>query len=107
MPGIDLVLEAVRFDGRLAGVALAVTGEGTVDQTSSAGKVPGGVASACAAAGVPCVVFGGLVRGGRAALYALGATAILPLSGRRERARRDLVHLGESLGRLLVAFRPE
>ena len=106
VPGIDLVLEAVAFRTRLAGTAVAITGEGSVDPTSSAGKVPGGVAAACAETGVPCVVFGGRVREGTEALYALGATAILSLSGRREHARDDLVALGEALGRLVAAFGP-
>ena len=60
--------------------------------------------SGCAVRG-----FGGRVRGGREALYELGATALFPLSGRRERAARDLAELGESLGRLvsgLAAPRP-
>ena len=104
VPGIELVLEAVGFLERLAGADLVVTGEGTVDETSAAGKVPGGVATACAAADVPCVVFGGRVRGGAEALYALGASAVFPLSGRRERAQRDLVDLGEALGRLVTAL---
>ncbi len=104
--GIELVLEAVGFEQRIAGAALAVTGEGRVDATSAEGKTPGGVASACAAADVPCVVFGGLVEAGAAALYGLGASAIFPLSGRAERARDDLCELGEALGRLLVALSP-
>ncbi len=103
--GIDLVLDAVDFDARVAGASVAITGEGTVDATSAAGKVPGGVARACARAGVPCIVFGGRVRGAVDALYELGATAVLPLGGRRESARADVERLGEGLGRLLVALR--
>jgi glycerate kinase len=106
VPGIDLVLEALSFDERLRGAALVVTGEGTVDTSSAEGKVPAGVASAASRAGVGCVVFGGLVREGAAeALYGLGATAVLPLSGRPEHARDDLVALGAALGRLLVSLR--
>jgi glycerate kinase len=101
--GIDLVLEAAGFRDRLAGCALAITGEGQVDEGSASGKVPAGVAAGCAAAGVPCVVFGGRVRGGTSALYALGATAIFALSGRREHARQDLEVLGEALARLVAA----
>jgi glycerate kinase len=104
VPGIDLVLEAVRFSERIAGSALAVTGEGRVDETSAEGKTPGGVALACAAAGVPCVVFGGQVEAGADALYGLGATAVLPLGGKAERAAADLRGLGEALGRLLAAL---
>lgn len=101
--GIDLVLEAVRFDERLAGAALAVTGEGAVDRSSAEGKTPAGVAAACARAGVPCVVFGGRVESGApAALYAAGATAVFSLSGLLERTRADLVELGEALARLAL-----
>ncbi|MCC6222753.1 MAG: glycerate kinase [Thermoleophilia bacterium] len=105
VPGARLVLDAVGFPQRIAGAALAVTGEGRVDETSAAGKLPGAVAAACAAAGVPCVVFGGAVRGGVAALHELGATAVLPLGGGPGRSRADLEALGEALGRLLAALR--
>jgi glycerate kinase len=104
IPGIEIVLDAVSFDRQLDGVSLAITGEGAVDGTSAAGKVPDGVARACARAGVPCVIFGGRVRGGVAALYEAGATAVFSLSGRRDRARADLERFGEALGRLAAAF---
>ena len=105
VPGVDLVLEAVGFEERLRGVALAVTGEGAVDLSSAEGKTPAGVAAACARAGVPCAVFGGRVEPGAATeLHALGATAVFPLTGVLERARDDLSELGESLGRLVLAL---
>jgi glycerate kinase len=105
VPGIELVLEAVRFEARVAGAALAVTGEGAVDLSSTEGKTPAGVAAACRRAGVPCVVFGGLVEPGAAAgLYDLGASAVLRLSGRPEQSRADLTELGEALGRLAQAL---
>jgi glycerate kinase len=98
VPGAPAVLELVGFDPR--GHALVVTGEGRVDATTAEGKAPAEVARRSAAAGVPCVVFGGLV------------TAPLPdvecvaLSGDPERAREDLVALGLRLGtRLLDAAR--
>jgi glycerate kinase len=102
VPGVDLVLRAVGFDARLAAVDVAVTGEGAVDVSSAEGKVPAGVAGACARAGRRCVVFGGKVdHAGAALLYEQGATAVLPLSGDPARARDDLAALGEALGRLL------
>ena len=71
VPGIELVLEAVRFRERIEGAALVVTGEGSVDKTSAAGKVaevsPPPVPPRVCRRG--CVVFGGRVRGGREALY--------------------------------------
>jgi glycerate kinase len=105
VPGIDLVLRDVGFAGALEGAAVAVTGEGGVDPSSAEGKVAAGVAAACTAVGVPCIVFGGRVEpGSTAALYDLGATAVFSLSGRPERAPDDLGDLGEALGRLLVAL---
>ena len=98
--GIDLVLGELGFAAAVRGADLAVTGEGEVDRSSAEGKVPAGVAAACAVAGVPCVIFGGRVEPGSApALHELGAKAVLALSGRPERAREDLAELGESLGR--------
>ncbi|MDQ4019617.1 MAG: glycerate kinase, partial [Actinomycetota bacterium] len=76
-------------------------GEGTVDLSSSEGKVPAGVTAACARRRVPCYVFGGRVEEGAThALTDAGAAAVAALSGRPERAREDLVALGETLARL-------
>ena len=104
VPGCELVLDTLGFRERLAGRRLAITGEGRVDESSAEGKVPAGVARACAAAGVPCVVFGGQVANGAARLYGLGASAVLRLSGQARRAREDLIELGEALGRLVRAL---
>jgi len=106
VPGIELVLRELNFDGVLAqGVRLVVTGEGAVDASSAEGKVPAGVARACARRQVACVVVGGDVAPGAAqTLYELGATAVLPLSGRPDRTWDDLASFGEALGRLLGRF---
>ena len=88
---------------RLLGEApsVVVTGEGAVDASSAEGKVAAAVAAACARADAPCFVFGGTVEAGSvSSLVALGATAVVALSGRPERARDDLVSLGEAVARL-------
>jgi glycerate 2-kinase len=90
VPGAGLVLDTLRFDPRP--FALVVTGEGTVDATSTAGKAPGEIARRCAAAGIRCVVFGGRVDSPVA-----GAETVA-LSGDPARAREDLRELGERLG---------
>ncbi len=95
--GADFVVEAVELPRRLAGAALVVTGEGTVDHATLEGKAPGVVATTCRAAGVRCAVFGGRV------LEALPGLELHPLSGRLEAAREDLLELGERLGRGLLA----
>ncbi|MGZ0149518.1 glycerate kinase [Kribbella sp. WER1] len=45
-PGIDLVLEMVRFSEKLAGADLVVTGEGALDEQTLHGKAVAGVAAA-------------------------------------------------------------
>ncbi len=96
VPGAPAILDLVGFDP--SSYSLVVTGEGRVDATSTVGKVPGEVARRCAEAGVPCVVFGGVVDAPVAEAETVG------LSGDPTRARADLVELGRRLGlRLLDA----
>jgi glycerate kinase len=91
--GAELVLDAVAFDERARGAELVVTGEGTVDATTFEGKAPGAVIGRCERLGIPCELFGGLVRDG------LHAHA---LSGDRSLAAEDLAQLGEELARFAV-----
>jgi glycerate kinase len=58
-PGIDLVLELVEFAEALPGARLVVTGEGSLDEQTLAGKAPAGVAAAAVAAGIPVVTVSG------------------------------------------------
>lgn len=103
-PGIQLVLGLTGWADAVATADLVVTGEGSVDSSSAEGKVAAGVCTAASAVGVPVVVFGGRVApGGAAGLRALGATAVLPLSGDKARAADDLVELGRHLARLWAA----
>lgn len=90
MPGASFVLDLLGFDPR--GYDLVVTGEGTVDRTTATGKAPGEIAARCARAGVRCVVFGGRV------VEPVEGAETVALSGRQERAKEDLVELGERLG---------
>ena len=55
-PGIELVLDLIGFDRLLAGADLVVTGEGSLDLQSLAGKAPVGVAQAAARAHPPVPV---------------------------------------------------
>ena len=89
LPGAPLVLGLIGFDP--AGYDLVVTGEGTVDRTTTRGKAPGEVARRCMATGVRCVVFGGRIRDAPPGLE------VIPLSGDPTRARKDLVDLGNLL----------
>jgi glycerate kinase len=96
VPGAAFVLELVGFRERLPGAALAITGEGTIDESSSEGKAPGEVARACREEGVRCAVFGGIVAAG------IEGADVYELSGDPAVARDDLAELGETLGASLV-----
>lgn len=94
VPGAAAVVELAGFDP--AGYGLVVTGEGRVDVTTAEGKAPAEVVSRCGVAGVPCVVFGGIVD------ELMPGAETIALSGDPARARRDLFELGLRLGTRLL-----
>ncbi len=76
-PGVDLVMDATDFDGRLARADLVITGEGRVDAQTGFGKTALGVAKRARDAGVACIAVGGGVdTAGIEALSAVGAIAV-------------------------------
>jgi glycerate kinase len=89
--GFDLVAKLVQLEEKIAAADVVVTGEGSLDAQSLAGKVPVGVASACARAGVACVAVAGVIELPREQLRSLGigeAIALVDVVGRR-RALED------------------
>jgi glycerate kinase len=94
VPGAAAVLDLVGFDPRP--YDLVVTGEGRVDATTAEGKVVAEVARRCIAAGVRCIVFGGVVQ------EPLEGVEAVALSGEPARAQADLVALGLRLGTCLL-----
>jgi glycerate 2-kinase len=58
-PGIGLVLDLAGFDAALDGTALVITGEGSLDTQTLAGKAPMGVAQAAVRRGIPVVAVAG------------------------------------------------
>jgi len=73
--GIDLVADAVRLRGRLAGCDLAITGEGRTDGQTVFGKAPMGVVRAARALGIPVIVISGATGDGAEALLHHGVEA--------------------------------
>jgi glycerate kinase len=99
--GIELVMERVGLREQLRRADLMVTGEGSVDESSTEGKVVSGVCAAARAAQVPTVVFGGRVDPLTADLLRdSGVVAVLALSGDRGRAEVDCRVLGQVLAEL-------
>ncbi|HZA30518.1 MAG TPA: glycerate kinase [Propionibacteriaceae bacterium] len=78
--GIELILELLRFDEAVAGADLVVTGEGSLDEQSLAGKAPIGVAQAAARVGVGVVAVAGRTQLSPDRLRAAGIMAAYPLS---------------------------
>jgi len=79
-PGIELVLDLVGFDAALAGAALVITGEGSLDTQTLAGKAPAGVARAASRSGIPVVAVAGRSTLTAAELASAGIAAVYPLS---------------------------
>ena len=90
------VVELAGFDPRPYG--LVVTGEGRVDLTTAEGKAPAEVVLRCSVAGVPCVVFGGIVE------ELVPGAETIALSGDPARAADDLFELGLRLVNLSIVL---
>lgn len=88
--GIDLVADAAGLEAQAAQHDLVVTGEGTFDYSSRAGKVVYGVAQASAAAARPCIVLAGHVTVGSRETRAMGIESAYSMV--------DVVGEDESLG---------
>ena len=89
VPGASYVLELIRFRERLRGTTLAVSGEGTLDETTTEGKAPWRARLVCEHEGVRCALFGGRVE--------LDLPDVHALSGDPRRAAEDLRALGRKL----------
>ncbi|GAB3936495.1 glycerate kinase [Kribbella albertanoniae] len=77
-PGIELVLEMVRFREQLVGADLVITGEGALDEQTLHGKAVAGIAAAAAA--VPVVAVCGVNELTPAQLTAVGVRAAYALT---------------------------
>lgn len=74
--GIELVLDSLEAEKRLAGADLVVTGEGQMDTQTLHGKGPMGVARMAKDRNIPCFALVGSVGGGEKELHTEGMTAI-------------------------------
>lgn len=81
-PGIDLVMETLRFETLLRGADLVITGEGKIDRQTLSGKVPVGVAGAASRQQIPVIVLAGQVdipEAEEQAFRQAGISAIFPI----------------------------
>lgn len=79
MPGIDAVLEAVRFDELVKGVDFIITGEGRLDEQSAFGKVPYGIGRRCKDLPTKVFVLAGSISGNLDTLYENGIDGVYPI----------------------------
>jgi len=96
LPGAEVVLERIDFAAQARAADLVITGEGTLDRSSTEGKAVGEVVRVCAELGVRCELFGGRID------EPPPGTHPHVLSGDPERAADDLVELGGRLARALL-----
>ena len=112
--GVEVVLDLVGLDAALAGVDLVVTGEGSLDAQTLAGKAVRGVSQRAARHGIRTVAVCGRLALDDADLTALGVGAAYPLSDLEpdlERSTRDapalLRRTGQRIAREGFSGRPE
>ena len=101
-PGIDVVMDAVRFDERLASSDAVVTGEGKLDGQSLRGKTVGGVVQRAKSSGVPVGVVCGQAEVG---IDGVRVVTLVDVAG-PERALSDAAAAAEQAAAELAAGWP-
>jgi glycerate kinase len=107
-PGIELVLDLAGFETALDGADLVITGEGSLDAQSLAGKAPVGVARAAARRGIAVVAVAGRSTLREAELAAAGIAAVYPLTDLEpdlERCRAEADRLLRRTGQMIARDR--
>lgn len=107
-PGIEVVLDAVRFDKIAQGADLILTGEGKIDQQSLGGKAVIGVARRARRLGIPVAAIVGDIGDGIERVYDEGVSGIFSINRvaidftlARERSPEDLALTVDNLMRFL------
>ncbi len=110
-PGIETVLDTVRFEERVAGADFVITGEGSLDSQSLRGKVVIGVSRRAQRIGIPVFAVVGDVGDDIDEAYREGVTAIfstnhlaIPFSEAKLRSKQDYRLTIENLFRALAAL---
>ena len=105
-PGIDIVMQAVGLDGRVADADLVITGEGRIDSQTVHGKTPIGVARVAKRHGKPVIGIAGCLAADAAVVHAHGIDAVFSALYRPctvEEALRDAAANVEMAARNIAA----
>jgi len=95
--GIQTMLDAVRFEEKLEGCNLCITGEGKIDGQSAFGKVPVGVAQRAKKLGVPVLAIVGDIGDGYESVYDFGIDSIMSTVNRAMPLDEAMARGGELL----------
>ena len=77
--GIDMILDLMDFDEKLAGADMVITGEGRMDHQTAYGKVPAGIAKRAKRLKKPVIAFTGEIGPGAGELYHSGIESIISI----------------------------
>lgn len=75
--GIDLVLDAIKLEDRIADADIIITGEGRVDGQTANGKVPVGIAARAKKYNKPVFAIAGFIDKGAELVYEHGVDAVI------------------------------
>jgi glycerate kinase len=78
--GVEMVMRTVGLEQQLCESDLVITGEGSLDAQSAAGKVPAGVCRLAQQHGVPVIALAGVVSASLQALHEHGLTAAFSIA---------------------------
>lgn len=95
--GIDFVLDVLRFDEKLAGSDLVITGEGRTDAQSAMGKAISAVARRAHEAAVRVAVISGALGDGAEKMFALGVDDLVQATPDGQPLEDALAHAAENL----------
>ena len=104
-----MILEETGLSEKMQGADLVITGEGRLDEQSSMGKAPIGVAKLAKSQDIPVIAFAGAVTVGAKACNQAGIDAYFPIlreittledAMNKENARRNLEDTVEQVIRL-------
>lgn len=98
--GVEVVLDLVDFARRVRGADLVITGEGSLDAQSLAGKTPVGVAAAAADAAVVTIAVAGVASLSPEQMGRAGFTDVYTLSDLEPDPERSKTRAGELLERI-------
>lgn len=100
-PGIDKILDIIKFDDYLKDADLVITGEGRIDNQSKYGKGPIGVAKRAKKYNIPVIAIVGSVGEGASDVYSMGIDLIIDIVDKPmtlENAIKDVETLLENAG---------